>query len=97
MSIMPYTLDDVLDNLALLNEQLEYHNKIEPIGLAYSKQDKFEWSTDLDRLYRKISELKNQAKQFLDQQLDDYFTNEPKVTWNKSHACALLRLRLQRD
>lgn len=81
-----------------LKIEMDVHEKNEPIGLEYDKQDKCHWSWAFRELDDELKVARDSLNKLLDDQLDEYMRQNKvpsKVdNWNKKVACLLLKERL---
>lgn len=80
-----------------LKAEIDEHQEKEPIGLQYTKADKYYWSSTYYDLQAELNVAKHTLNILLDKQLNEYMdqtVHPPVTTWNKSEACRLLKERL---
>lgn len=91
-------IDIALHSYNDLKLSMEEHEKREPIGLQYTKEDKYYWSYHFHQISKDIIYAKTLLITLLDRQLEEYFgqTKAPPTvnTWNKRSACIILKERL---
>jgi hypothetical protein len=81
-----------------LKLEMEEHEQKEPIGLQYTKGDKYHWSSQFNSIWNELKLAEYTLKHLLDEELDEYMTQLQQEkhldTWNKKAACLLLKERL---
>jgi len=89
-------LDIAIQVYCDLKAEMDEHQQKEPIGLQYTKGNKYYWSWTYNEIYDELELAKASLSALLDKQLDEYMTHvhPPVTTWNKSQACRLLNERL---
>lgn len=93
MSEINYAIEFYCD----LKAEMDEHQQNEPIGLQYTKGNKYYWSWTFNQLQDELDIAKGYLVTLLDKQLDEYMNQgfqPPVTTWNKSEACRLLKERL---
>ena len=92
-----FELDVAIQQYADLKAELEEHEQNEPIGLQYDKEDKYYWSKQFHEIWADYTDAKDTLNRLLDQQLDEYFDQDPRKQtkvashWDKKGACLLLK------
>lgn len=90
-------LDFAIQFYCDLKAEIDEHQEKEPIGLQYTKANKYHWSWTFHQLQSEFNVAKHTLNTLLDKQLDEYMEqaiNPNITTWNKSEACRLLKERL---
>lgn len=88
-------LDFAIQQYSDLKAEMEEHEQKEPIGLQYTKEDKYYWSQLFHQILEELRMAEYNLKNLLDEQLDEYMSQPPKIDhWNKKAACLLLKERL---
>jgi hypothetical protein len=88
-------LDFAIQQYTDLKAEMEEHEQKEPIGLQYDKEDKYYWSQLFHQILEELRMAEYNLKNLLDEQLDEYMSQPPKIDyWNKKAACLLLKERL---
>jgi hypothetical protein len=81
-----------------LKAEMDEHEEKEPIGLQYTKGDKYNWSSQFHSIWEELKLAEYTLKHLLDEQLDEYMgqTNEKILVdnWDKKAACLLLKERI---
>jgi hypothetical protein len=81
-----------------LKAEMDEHQEKEPIGLQYTKEDKYHWSSQFNSIWNEFKLAEYTLKHLLDEELDQYMAQlqqeKPLDTWNKKAACLLLKERV---
>jgi hypothetical protein len=79
-----------------LKAEMDEHEEKEPIGLQYTKEDKYYWSQLFGQILEEMRIAEYNLKKLLDEQLDEYMSQSYKKIdhWNKKAACLMLKERL---
>lgn len=81
-----------------LKAEMDEHEEKEPIGLQYTKEDNYRWTSQFHSILDELKLAEYTLKHLLDEQLDEYMGKpEDKQVinnWNKKVACLLLKQRL---
>ena len=81
-----------------LKAEMEEHEQKEPIGLQYTKEDKYYWSSLFHQIFDELKIAESNLKKLLDEQIDEYMRESqdksPLNHWDKKAACLLLKERL---
>lgn len=93
------TLEQTLAKREKLVETLNQYYQNEPVGLQYTKEDKYRWSFTVHNLCSQKRNLDILINQLLDEQLLAYFNGVDQdictSTWDKKEACCLLKQRVE--
>jgi len=88
-------LDFAIQLYSDLKLEMEEHEENEPIGLQYSKGDKYYWSQVFGQILEELRMAEYNLKKLLDEQLEEYMSQHQKINnWDKKAACLLLKERL---
>jgi hypothetical protein len=88
-------LDFAMQQYRDLKAEMEEHEEKEPIGLQYSKEDKYYWSQLFHHILEELRLAEYNLKKLLDEQLDEYMSQHQSINhWNKRASCLLLKEHL---